>query len=226
MCGRYQLSVSGKEITERYNVTVYDDFFSPKFNCAPGQLLPVITNEEPEILNFYRWGLIPFWAKDPSIGNKLINARAETIDSKPAFKNSFKNRRCLIPANGFYEWRKKDKTPFRIYLKGENLFSMAGIWDVWRDKENNEIRSFAIITTDSTGSLKEIHDRMPVILKPEDERKWLFEQDKDILKSMLKPVNEDLLEFYPVSKKINSPKNDDEQLIYPVSGNGDITLFD
>ncbi|HJN05505.1 MAG TPA: SOS response-associated peptidase, partial [Bacteroidales bacterium] len=127
MCGRFQLSVKGKQISERFNVEVFDELYKPNYNCAPSQKLPVITNDQPHSLSYFRWGLIPFWAKDPKLGYRNINTRSETISSKPSFKNAFKKRRCLIPANGFYEWRKdENKTPFRIFFKNEKLFALAG----------------------------------------------------------------------------------------------------
>jgi putative SOS response-associated peptidase YedK len=132
MCGRFQLSVKGKHISERFNVEVFDEMYKPSFNCAPGQNLPVITNTEPGKLSFFKWGLVPFWAKDPKIGNKLINTRAETILEKPSFKAAFTRRRCLVPANGFFEWKKDTKKiPFRVFLKNGDLFAMAGLWETW-----------------------------------------------------------------------------------------------
>lgn len=226
MCGRYQLSVKGKQISERYNVDVYEDKFVPKYNCAPGQLLPVIANDNPGEVRFFRWGLIPYWAKDPSIGYKLINARAETIDIKPAFKKPFEKQRCLIPANGFYEWRKEDKQPYRIAFKDEKIFSMAGIWDVWLDAEERPVYSFAIITVPANNILKDIHTRMPAVLDEKDEWKWLESNDKKVLKNLLKPVADDKMKIYPVSKKVNSAKNEGEELIYPLSDKGFKTLFD
>ncbi len=226
MCGRFQLSVRAKEITKRYQVEVFEERYVPKYNCAPGQLLPVITNKEPEVLNFYRWGLIPSWAKDVSIGNRLINARAETIDQKPAFKKAFYHQRCLVPANGFYEWRKSDKQPFRIFLKDEPVFSMAGIWEVWPDAEKRPLYTFAIITTASMGAMEKIHDRMPVILTPEEEREWLTSEDPGRLKSLLKPVTDDRLTYYPVSEKVNNVQNEGKELLYPVNLNKPPTLFD
>ena len=144
MCGRFQLSVKGKHISERFNVEVFDEMYSPSYNCAPSQKLPIITNAEPEKLNFFKWGLVPFWSKDPKIGFKLINARAENLLEKPAFKTAFKQRRCLVPANGFYEWKKagKQKIPFRIFLKSEEIFAIAGIWETWKNTAENHCIHF------------------------------------------------------------------------------------
>ena len=216
MCGRFQLSVKGKEISERFHVEVYNDKFTPRYNCAPSQLLPVITNEEPGVLNYFRWGLIPYWAKDPKIGYKLINTRAETVREKPSFKRAFEYQRCLVPANGFYEWRKTDKQPFRIFIKNEPLFSMAGIWEKWLDVEKRPLYTFSIITTRANRFMKPLHHRMPVILPREVEKEWLTETDLELLSELLMPYNGAKMDAYPISERINSPKNNDETLIYPI----------
>lgn len=226
MCGRFQLSVKGKHISERFNIEVFDEFYKPNFNCAPSQKLPVITNTEPAKLSYFKWGLIPFWAKDPKIGYKLINTRAETILEKPSFKNAFKKRRCLIPANGFYEWKKDaNKTPYRIFLKQEKLFTMAGIWETWKDAEDKEVFSFSIITTTPNRLMDNIHNRMPVILKEEDENKWLNEKDEKALQKLLDPFDPDKMDAYTISKSVNSPANNFVEIIEP-SGTEDLsTLF-
>lgn len=142
MCGRFQLSVKGKEISERYNVEVFNEMYSPNYNCAPSQTLPVVTNTNRGVLSFFRWGFIPTGTSLSKPGLGLINARAETVSEKPAFKKAFKTHRCLIPSNGFYEWRSGDKVPFRIFLKNEPLFSMAGIWNAWTDSNNKIVNTF------------------------------------------------------------------------------------
>lgn len=216
MCGRFQLSVKGKHISERFNVEVFDELYKPSFNCAPGQTLPVITNTEPEKLNFFKWGLVPFWAKDPKIGNKLINTRCETILEKPSFKAAFTRRRCLIPANGFFEWKKEvHKTPYRIFLKNEQLFAMAGIWESWKDAENKTIHTFSIITTEPNELMKPIHNRMPVILSKEEEKIWLHEENTNLLLSFLHPFSANEMESYAIGEAVNSPINDNESLIFP-----------
>ncbi|MAE09243.1 MAG: hypothetical protein CL661_10850 [Bacteroidetes bacterium] len=217
MCGRFQLSVKGKQISERFNVEVFDELYKPNYNCAPSQKLPVITNDQPHSLSYFRWGLIPFWAKDPKLGYRNINTRSETISSKPSFKNAFKKRRCLIPANGFYEWRKdENKTPFRIFFKNEKLFALAGIWETWKDAENKIINSFSIITTEPNSLSKDIHNRMPVILKPEDEQSWLSENNEELLKKLLVPFDPNKMAAYAISKEVNSPKNNKPGIIIPV----------
>lgn len=216
MCGRFQLSVKGKQISERFNVEVFDDLYKPSFNCAPSQKLPVITNIDSTNLSFFKWGLIPFWAKDPKVGFRNINTRSETIGEKPSFRNAFKKRRCLIPANGFYEWKKdSNKTPYRIFLKNESLFAMAGIWETWKDAEGKETDTFSIITTSANSKIKEVHHRMPVILKPKDEQIWLHEQDEKKLYELLKPLSEEKTDFYPISKLINKPINNSPDIVLP-----------
>ena len=218
MCGRFQLSVKGKHISERFNVEVYDNLYRPSFNCAPTQKHAVITNQEPDKLNMLHWGLIPFWAKDIKIGNKFINTRSETITEKPSFKNSFKRKRCLVVSNGFYEWKKDGnrKIPYRIFLKGENIFSMAGIWDTWKDAKNRKINSFSIITTTPNSLMKNIHLRMPVILKKEDEKKWIGVFEQIELLKLLKPFDAKLMEAYQISDLVNSPINNFEEIIKAV----------
>jgi len=226
MCGRFQLSVKGKQISERFNVEVFDEFYKPNYNCAPSQKLPVITNVETGKLSYFKWGLIPSWAKDPKIGYKLINTRAETILEKPSFKNAFKSRRCLIPANGFYEWEKdKNKTPYRIFLKSEELFAMAGIWETWKDAENRPVHSFSIITTSANGFMEKIHNRMPVILSANHEEDWLQESDENVLQKLLVPYTAGKMEAYTISKKVNSPANNGHEIILPETDEGENTLF-
>ncbi len=213
MCGRFQLSVKGKQISERFNIDVFDELYRPSYNCAPSQKLPVITNEDSGKLSFLKWGLIPFWSKDPKVGFRNINTRAETIVEKPSFKQAFQKRRCLIPSNGFYEWKKDtNKTPYRIFLKNDDLYAMAGIWETWKDAEERETHTFSIITTAAIPTISNIHHRMPVILAPEDEHKWLHESDKDILQNLLVPYTFGTIESYPVSKKVNFPKNNNPEI--------------
>jgi putative SOS response-associated peptidase YedK len=226
MCGRFQLSVKGKHISERFNVEVFDEKYSPSYNCAPSQQLAVITNAEPEKLSYFKWGLIPFWSKDPKIGNKLINARSESISEKASFKTAFAKRRCLIPANGFYEWKKdgKEKTPYRIFLKNEEIFAMAGIWEIWKDAEGKALNTFSIITTTPNSLMKNIHNRMPVILNKNDEKAWLFESDPSYLQTLLKPYDQNIMNAYQISSKVNSPVNNSFEIIKEVD-DGQNKLF-
>jgi putative SOS response-associated peptidase YedK len=207
-------------------VEVFDEFYKPNYNCAPSQKLPVITNTEKGKLSYFKWGLIPFWAKDPKIGYKLINTRSETITEKASFKNAFRKRRCLIPANGFYEWRKdENKTPFRITVKEDELFAMAGIWETWKDGEDNKVCTFSIITTTPNTLMESIHNRMPVILNPEDEEKWLSDHNETTLKELLKPYDPYRMVAYPISRKVNSPANNGPEVVEPIDIGEQDTLF-
>jgi putative SOS response-associated peptidase YedK len=204
-------------IRERFGVTVRSAIYKARYNCAPTQKLAVISNENPEELSLYRWGLIPFWAKDIAIGNKLINAKSETILEKPVFKNSFKNKRCLVLSDGFYEWKKDaGKIPYRITRKDGSAFAMAGIWDKWINQESEEIHSFAILTTVPNSLMEKIHDRMPVILDRKTERKWIENTSLEELLSMLKPCDASSLIAVPVSTLVNSPRNDSPEVLTPI----------
>lgn len=223
MCGRFQLSVKGKTISERFNVEVFDEKYKPSYNCAPGQFLPVITNSHPNELRPFFWGFLPEWATAESSFKPLINSRAETIADKPAFKNAFVLRRCLVPANGFYEWKTDAaKQPYRIFLKSEKLFAMAGIWSSSTQADGTIHRTFSIVTTAANKMMQDLHHRMPLILDPEEEQIWLFEQDVSKLKTLLKPPSAEELEKVPVSSRINAVKNNDASLILPQEVQGDL----
>jgi putative SOS response-associated peptidase YedK len=218
MCGRFSFSPLAKIIEDRFDVKVDNTRYKPRYNSAPSQDLAVISNLNPGELSFYRWGLIPFWAKDKSIGNKMINAKAETIAEKPSFKNSLKHKRCIVLSDGFYEWKtlnKKEKIPYRITLKNGGLFAMAGIWDSWKDEEGKLINSFAIITTTANKLMENIHSRMPVILEQKEEKDWLTETSPELLLSLLKPFPEKEMTAFPVSKLVNSPINDTPEIMKP-----------
>jgi putative SOS response-associated peptidase YedK len=170
---------------------------------------------------------VPYWAKDIKIGYRLINARVETLKEKPAFKQAYRIRRCLVPANGFYEWDKQNKQPYRLFLSNDELFSMAGLWEQWLDAEKRPYYSFVIITTSATGDLRKLHDRMPLILNIEDETKWLETDNPHLLDKLLSRSRIDQLQYYPVSKKVNKTINDGPELIYPIdSSSFQQTLFD
>jgi len=221
MCGRYSFAPDLKIVNEHYDITVNDNEIEQNYNCAPSQMLPVVSNDAPDKFSLFRWGLIPFWAKDKSIGNKLINARAETIAKKPSFRTSFKRRRCLIPADAFYEWRKepgtKNKIPYRIFLTDQPLFSMAGIWDQWKNPEGETIRSFSIITSSPNELMKEIHQRMPVILSKEAEMEWLKSDDQNQLLELLQPYPAKLMDAYRISELVNSPRNNSKEIVKKLS---------
>jgi len=210
MCGRYSIyDIMAMEA--RFNITINADI-NPMYNAAPSMLLPIITNVSPSELTQARWGLIPSWAKDKSF--KMINARAETISEKPAYRKPFRERRALIPANSFFEWKATEggKVPYLIQRKDRKLFSFAGIWDTWIF-ENKEITSFSIITTDADSLMKSVHDRMPVILRKEDEMEWL----KRPASELLKPFDSSELMMYQVSQTVNSPANNVKNILEPVT---------
>jgi putative SOS response-associated peptidase YedK len=218
MCGRYTITITEDELIARYMIEEPTNrYHTPRYNVTPTNRVPVILNDEGALkLDAFRWGLVPFWAKDLKIGYSMINARADTVTVKPAFKNAFKQRRCLIPADGFYEWKKigSDKQPYRILMKDERIFSMAGLWETWNSPEGEKIYSCTIITTDPNDLMVDIHDRMPMILSIEDEKKWLDkEQSVEDLKAMLQPFPAEEMKAYPVSKDVGSVKNQNEELI-------------
>jgi putative SOS response-associated peptidase YedK len=216
MCGRYSFAPDLKIVNEHYDITTGDGKPESNYNCAPTQLLPVISNDAPSTLSIFRWGLIPFWAKDASIGNKLINARTETITEKASFKHAFVRRRCLVPADAFYEWKKMEsgklKIPYRIFVKDEPVFSMAGLWDQWKSPDGQIIRSFTILTTSPNELMAEIHNRMPVILPKEQEQTWLKSSDQVELLGLLKPFPANGMDAYRISELVNSPRNNSEAL--------------
>ena len=214
MCGRFSLTVNEAELNDFFETSGGEAPYVARYNCAPTQMLAVITNEKPRQLSYFKWGLIPGWAKDPSIGNKMINARAETITEKPSYKNTLRTKRCLVPADAFYEWRQNgDKIPYRIFLKNSRLFAFAGLWDRWKAPDGNEISSFTIITTGANEFMQPIHNRMPVILRREHEKLWLGSNNADELLALLKPYSSEDMDAYPVSKLINSAKNDFPEVI-------------
>jgi len=221
MCGRFVLTASPDAIQTAFDLTSIPADMTPRFNIAPTQPVAVIANDAPKALQFYRWGLIPSWAKDPKIGNQMINARSESAPEKPAFRAAFKRRRCLIPADGFYEWQKQgsDKIPLFIHLKDRELFAMAGLWEVWHSAEGEEIRTCTVLTTEANAFMEPIHNRMPVILRKEDYDFWLSPNEESVpaLEALLKPFDPSQMAAYPVSKMVNRPNNDTPACIAPVA---------
>jgi len=215
MCGRFSFSPNKKVIEEYYNID--SDNYKPQYNCAPTQNLAVITNKDNRNLNYYRWGFIPNWVKDLKKTKPIINAKSETIIEKHYFKYSFLNMRCLVPADSFFEWKtqSKAKIPYRIFLKNQNIFSMAGIWSIFSDRTNN-IFSFAIITTKSNELMNPIHERMPVIINKEDEKKWLFSNDIEELLNICKPYSSSLMDCYSISSKVSNPVNNSPEILFGI----------
>ncbi len=221
MCGRYSLITSANELKERFKVKKIEGSISSRFNAAPGQQLPLISNQHSEKIIIGEWGLIPAWMKDEASPKRLINARAETITEKKTFKKAVEKQRCLIIADGFYEWAiipdQMHKQPYYITLKDGQPFAMAGIYNIKKDKNKEEYLEFAIITVEANTLMARIHNRMPAILKPEDEAKWL-DNDTD-LKSAIKalksfPANK--MQAYPIGLDVNSVRNDNPSIIQPL----------
>lgn len=213
MCGRYTL-YSTDELEDRYRVEV-SDAIRANYNVAPSQTMPVITIDG---LQMMRWGLVPPWAKDEKIGYKLINARSETVFEKPMWKKPIMHRRCLVPADGFYEWKKIDSTkqPYFIHLNEGSLFSFAGIWETWKH-DGKEWQTYTILTTTPNEEMKSIHDRMPVILHRDDEAQWLSADSEEDIKVLLRPYANGKLKTYTVSAEVNAVKVNDGSLIKPVN---------
>ena len=224
MCGRYTLHHKPEEIEERFDVEPVEEYLAPRYNIAPSQIIPVIrqslSDDNLREMAGCKWGLIPFWSKDPKIGNKMINAKAETIAEKPSFRQAFAKRRCLIPADGFYEWQKRGKSPsqpFYVRRRDGGLFAFAGLWEAWRTPEGETLETCTIITVEPNELLSKIHNRMAAILKPEDEAVWIDPKSKvDELSLLLRPYDSDDLEAIPVSRAVNSPAHDSPECIAPI----------
>lgn len=213
MCGRFSLGVNLDDLVEAFPDFKFPSALTPRYNIAPSQEVAVVPNDVDRRVEFFHWGLIPSWAKDPEIGNRLINARAETLAEKPSFRAAYLRRRCLILADGFYEWQtipdSKVKMPLYIQLTSQKPFAFAGLWELWRP-DDTPILSCTIITTEPNALLAPIHNRMPVILPPDAYDLWLdpAEQKPAALNHLLKPYPADLMTAYPVSRLVNSPAND------------------
>jgi putative SOS response-associated peptidase YedK len=228
MCGRFTLRSAPTSIGKTFRVDPPTDL-APRYNIAPTQSSAVVhkpgdaqAGEQPS-LSMMRWGLVPFWAKELKIGARMINARAETIAQKPAYRRAFAQRRCLVVADGFYEWRKlsnKRKQPYYFCRPDEQPFALAGLWEKWRpdDETQSSVRTFTIITTDPNPLVKPVHNRMPVILDPAHYERWLDPalRDAEALGQMLRPCPEDWLTAWPVSPRVNNVKNDDPECIAEV----------
>ena len=226
MCGRARLSSDVSEIKLVFRVPPERPIpnIAPIWNVAPTDPLPVVrfdAKEHQRSLDVLRWGVIPFWARDIKIGYSTFNARAEEIDTKPAFREAFRQRRCLVPLDNFYEWKKTSagKQPYAIGLEGGRLMAMAGLWETWRSPEGERIRSFTIATTKPNALCAELHNRMPVVLQPEAWPVWLGEEPADPkqLKALLAPYPADDMISWPVSARVGNVRNNDSSLIEPVA---------
>ncbi|WP_205502183.1 SOS response-associated peptidase [Rufibacter psychrotolerans] len=229
MCGRYSVIPKKEKAAARRGGSSVAELLhkyqeQARYNAAPSQLLPVITSQEPQTVQHFSWGLLPHWAKEKEHGLRPINARTETLLEKPGFRRLIGSKRCLVPADGFYEWKKvgKAKAPYRILLKNEALFTFAGLWDEWVDPATGEVlRTFTVITTEPNELMAGIHNRMPAILHPEEEQIWLSSTD-DVQRvvELLKPYPAEEMKAYPVSALVNSPKHDVPALLEPVAEQG------
>ncbi|QPV62212.1 SOS response-associated peptidase [Halosimplex litoreum] len=231
MCGRYSLFAPPADVEERFDAT-FDDEFEPRYNAAPSQSLPVVTGDEPETIQRMEWGLVPSWADDRS-DFEFINARAETVREKRSFADAYESRRCLVPADGFYEWTdlggSSGKQPYRVTVGDDELFAMAGLWERWTppqtqtglgdfgggsepDSDPDPVETFTVITTEPNETVAELHHRMAVILDPAEEEQWLT-GEPDAVESLLDPYSADAMRTYPVSTAVNNPANDTPEVL-------------
>lgn len=230
MSGRYSISASKEELAKRFKVEVPDGYV-PRYNAAPTQLMPVLTSESPQGFSFFYWGVAPKWAKNKAITPKLYTSAAQNFLEKAPHKNALKQRRCLVPADGFYEWKnvgKKSRIPYRIVLSNHEPFAMAGIWEEY-EEDGEMVHTFSLITTTANHLVNEITSQMPVILPQKDEKLWLSNHtDTGYLLSLLKPYDSEQMNSYTVSSRINLIDNDKPDLIAPAPAAdqfGNYTLF-
>jgi putative SOS response-associated peptidase YedK len=222
MCGRFTLTIDPTALQEAFPWAVIPGDLPPRYNIAPSQPVAVIPNTGDNALSMYKWGLIPSWSKDPSIGERMINARAESLAEKPSFRNAYRRRRCLILSDGFYEWKQnpdlKSKQPMYINMKNGSPFAFAGLWEVWHAPDGSEIRSCTIITTQPNSLLETIHNRMPVILPPDAYQEWLVTEDRQPsqLDRLLVPYPAAEMTAFPVSKLVNRPEVETPELVKPL----------
>ena len=226
MCGRFTQTQSGKAVAAAFDLPEVPTL-EPRYNIAPSQ--PVLAVTAADALNgasqrelrAFQWGLVPSWAKDPKIGNRMINARSETVAEKPSFRAAFKRRRCLIVADGFYEWQKTSgstKQPFHIHLDDHRVFGFAGLWEHWESGDGSLLETCTILTTAPNELMASIHNRMPVILPADDYEAWLDPtlQDRGFLESLLEPYDADAMQAYPVSTQVNNPRHDQAECLTPL----------
>ena len=228
MCGRYTLTAEAELIQLAFNLDGVDGWLEPRYNIAPAQQVPVISNRDPGKLSLMKWGLVPYWATDPKIGNRMINARSETAAEKPSFRSPFKRRRCLIPADGYYEWIKegKQKKPMYIQHAEHEVFAFAGLWERWKQPDGDWLDTCAVLTTEANERIKPIHQRMAVILEPADYALWLSprELEQGEWLPLLSGPRPDQLKFHEVSTQVNSPANDNPMLTMPVDAQQQMLL--
>ncbi|HWS24841.1 MAG TPA: SOS response-associated peptidase [Anaerolineales bacterium] len=221
MCGRFSLAADPEDLQLAFPGFDLPERYAARYNIAPSQAVLAIAASNEKRFDFFSWGLIPSWAKDPSIGQKMINARSEGISEKPSFRGPFKYKRCLVPADGFYEWKafpgEKRKAPYYFHALDKKPFAIAGLWDEWLGTDGSMIRSLTLITTAANDLLKQYHDRMPVILEPKNYEEWLYTDSAraNNLLGLLKPLTAFPLATYRVSDLVNAPNNDLQACINP-----------
>ena len=219
MCGRFTLTADAKAIQKAFDLDNISGELQPRYNIAPSQPVAIITNQNPNELTYVKWGLVPSWSKDPAIGNKMINARSETAAEKPSFRSAFKRRRCLIPADGFFEWttRDKKKVPMYIHLEDNAVFGFAGLWEVWQSPDGSELQTCTILTAEPNDLIRQYHHRMAVILEPDTYDTWLSpdELPTDALMPLMTAYPQEKMRVYEVSTDVNRPINDNPSVIEP-----------
>jgi len=224
MCGRFTLFADPADLQELFNLSAPSpadvaSLVAPRYNIAPTQPVAVIANGETRVLELFKWGLIPSWAKDPKIGNRMINARAETLAEKPSFRTALKKRRCLVLADGFYEWKREgnSKTPMYVQLKDKRPFAFAGLWEAWKSPDGEWVKTCTIITTTPNALMEKIHDRMPVILPPKAYDLWLSSGELPAEKTLplLKPFAASQMKAVAVSPLVNNPRFDSPECVIP-----------
>lgn len=229
MCGRSSLSKTEKEIEKRFNATFYSEELErynplPNFNVAPTHLHPVITSDHPEKINLFKWGLIPRWSKNEKAGYKMINARIESVTEKNSFKKPIESQRCIVPFDGFYEWKRegKEKIPYYITTTNTDIFSVAGMWEKWRSSTGEDIYSFTILTQGPNELMENIHDRMPAILLPDQESTWLdMSLSASQVLEIISPYPSEFMKAIEVDKKVGNVRNNDPSLIVEVKKQGE-----
>lgn len=222
MCGRFTITMDADDVREQLELTSLPVDWRPRYNVAPTQPVAVVADAASRQVEWMRWGLIPSWAKDMEIGSRLINARSETVIEKPSFRQAFARRRCVLLADGFYEWQRPEgksgpSIPYFFHLVDRKPFGFAGLWETWRTPEGESIKSCTILTTEANEVVAPVHDRMPVILRGADLWRWILPAQPDEHLSMLKPLPQNLMERYTVSRMVNSPGIDNKDCILPAA---------
>jgi putative SOS response-associated peptidase YedK len=222
VCGRFTLTSSPERLAERFGLDEVPGL-APRFNIAPSQEVATVRRRDgsgARVLEMRRWGLVPSWARDPRVGNRMINARSETVAERPAFRSAFRLRRCLVPADGFYEWAggRGPRQPYHIRLADGAPFGIAGLWERWSGPDGGVIESCTLLTTAANARLAAVHDRMPVILEPEAFERWLDPavREPERLRDLLRPLPPERVALHPVSRRVNDPRNDDPGCVAPV----------